>query len=80
VAVQPPASAPNKAAAAWQGFGDDRDDAVYGKKRIEAGLRPDDRLFIGDSSNVIVSEGSIVAGSCLKLEQKAGRRVCTGRS
>ena len=58
IAIAPWQAAADKSSSAWVGFrlaargrfGDYRDDAVYGKG-IEAGLRADGSLFIGDVSN-----------------------------
>jgi hypothetical protein len=73
---QPPA---DKAATAWVGFrvaargrfGDYRDDAVYGKG-IEAGLKADGSLFIGDASNARVGDVATIARLRIELAESGG--------
>jgi hypothetical protein len=69
----------DKASSAWMGFriaargrfGDYRDDAVYGKG-IEAGLRADGSLFIGDTSGAFVGDVATVRGLRVDLVESGG--------
>ena len=73
---QPPA---DKVSSAWVGFrlaargrfGDYRDDAVYGKG-IEAGLRADGRLFIGNTSGASVGDAASVGSLRVELAESGG--------
>ena len=81
MAIAPWQAPADKAASAWVGFrlaargrfGDYRDDAVYGKG-IEAGLRADGCLFIGDSSGAGVGDAatSVACGSSWLNRAAAG--------
>ena len=52
-------------------FGDYRDDAVYGKG-IEAGLRADGSLFIGDSSNAGAGDAATIGRLLIGLAESGG--------
>jgi hypothetical protein len=68
-----------KAAAAWLGFriaargrfGDYRDDAVYGKG-IDAGMRADGSLFIGDTSYAWVGDAATIRQLRIELIEAGG--------
>ena len=80
IAIAPWHAPADKASSAWVGFrlaargrfGDYRDDAVYGKG-IEAGLRADGSLFIGDSSNARVGEAAAIGRLQIGLAESGGR-------
>jgi hypothetical protein len=67
ITIAPWPAGAEKTATAWLGFrigargrfGDYRDDAVYGKG-IDAGLRADGSLFIGDNSNARVGDAATI--------------------
>jgi len=78
IAIQRWQAPADRAASAWVGFriaargrfGDYRDDAVYGKG-IEAGLRADGSLFIGDSSHAGVGDAATIRRLRVELFQDA---------
>ena len=80
IALAPWHAPADQASSAWVGFrlaargrfGDYRDDAVYGKG-IEAGLRADGSLFIGDSSNAGVGEAAAIGRLQIELAESGGR-------
>jgi hypothetical protein len=80
IAIGPWHAPADKASSAWVGFrfaargrfGDHRDTAVYGKG-IEAGLRADGSLFIGDSSNAGVGEAATIGRLQIELAESGGR-------
>jgi alkaline phosphatase D len=79
IAIQPWKVSADKTATGWVGFriaargrfGDYRDDAVYGKG-IEAGLRADGSLFIGDSSNAGVGDAATIGRLQIELLESGG--------
>jgi alkaline phosphatase D len=74
IAIAPWRPQADKASSAWLGFriaargrfGDYRDDAVYGKG-IEAGMRADGSLFIGESSHAAVGDVSTISELRIEL-------------
>jgi len=79
IAIAPWPAGSERAASAWIGFriaargrfGDYRDDAVYGKG-IDAGMRADGSLFIGDSSNAGVGDAATIRQLCIALVEEGG--------
>jgi hypothetical protein len=79
IAIAPWNPAADKTSSAWIGFrlaargrfGDYRDDAVYGKG-IEAGLRADGRLFIGDTAGASVGDAASVGSLRVELAESGG--------
>ena len=79
IAIAPWQPLADKASSAWVGFriaargrfGDYRDDAVYGKG-IEAGLRADGSLFIGDSSNAGGGDVATIGRLQIELAESGG--------
>ena len=80
IAIAPWRAPADKASSAWVGFrlaargrfGDYRDDAVYGKG-IEAGMRADGSLFIGDSPNAGVGDTAAIARLRIELAESGDR-------
>jgi len=79
IAIAPWPAGSERAASAWIGFriaargrfGDYRDDAVYGKG-IDAGMRADGSLFIGDSSNAGVGDAATIRQLRIALVEAGG--------
>ncbi len=79
IAVAPWQPTADKASSAWIGFRlaargrfrDYRDDVVYGKG-IEAGLRADGSLFIGDTSSAVVGDAASVGRLRVELAESGG--------
>ena len=79
IAIAPWHPPADQASSAWVGFriaaqgrfGDYRDDAVYGKG-IEAGLRADGSLFIGDSSGAFAGDAASVGSLRVELVESGG--------
>jgi hypothetical protein len=79
IAIAPWPAGSERAASAWLGFriaargrfGDYRDDAVYGEG-IDAGMRADGSLFIGDSSNAGVGDAATIRQLRIALVEAGG--------